>query len=70
MQAQNPKLLLQIDEAGVAEAYDICVRHLTAVDRAGRRRAVLMGTGSSVAFRLFVVGVAGAGRARLARLPG
>ncbi len=27
--AQNPKLLLQVDEGQVAQDYDTCVRHLT-----------------------------------------
>jgi len=37
-QAQNPKLLGQIDMGAVADAYDACVRHLMTVDPAGRRR--------------------------------
>jgi hypothetical protein len=57
MQAQNPKLLVQIDKARVAQAYDTCVKFLNAADRAARRRAMLMGMASSIAFSLFAVGV-------------
>jgi hypothetical protein len=56
-QAQNPKLLMQIDEGRVARAYDACVRYLNSVDRAARRRAMLLGMASSVAFSIFAVGV-------------
>lgn len=56
VQAQNPRLLMQMDEARVAQAYDICVRHLGSIDAWGRRRALFMGVASSVAFSLFVVG--------------
>ena len=56
-QAQNPKLLVQIDDGRVAQAYDACVRFLTGVDRKTRRRAMLAGMVSSIAFSLFAVGV-------------
>lgn len=56
-QAQNPKLLVQIDQGRVAMAHDACVRFLTGVDRKARRRAMLAGMASSIAFSLFVVGV-------------
>jgi hypothetical protein len=56
-QAQNPKLLMQIDDGRVAQAYDACVRFLGAVDRAERRRAMLLGMASSIAFSIFAVGV-------------
>ena len=56
-QAQHPKLLVQIDDGRVAQAYDACVRFLTGVDRKARRRAMLAGMVSSIAFSLFVVGV-------------
>ncbi|MDT8854267.1 hypothetical protein RNZ50_04280 [Paracoccaceae bacterium Fryx2] len=49
--AQNPKLLLQIDEEQVAEAYDICVRHLGSVNRYG----VLLGMASSATASLMAV---------------
>ncbi len=57
MQARNPRLLVQIDEARVAEAYDACVKFLNGLDRAERRRAMLMGMLSSAAFSIFAVGV-------------
>lgn len=41
--ARNPKLLGQIDMSEVAEAYDVCVRHLTTIDPAGRRRETVSG---------------------------
>jgi len=56
-QAQHPKLLVQIDDRRVAQAYDACVRFLTGVDRKARRRAMLAGMVSSIAFSLFAVGV-------------
>lgn len=42
-QAQNPKLLGQIDMGAVTDAYDACVRHLTTIDPAGRRRETIAG---------------------------
>jgi hypothetical protein len=56
-QAQHPKLLVQIDDGRVAQAHDACVRFLTGVDRKARRRAMLAGMVSSIAFSLFAVGV-------------
>jgi formylmethanofuran:tetrahydromethanopterin formyltransferase len=56
-QAQHPKLMVQIDDGRVAQAYDACVRFLNGVDRKARRRAMLAGMASSIAFSLFVVGV-------------
>jgi hypothetical protein len=56
-QAQHPRLLVQIDDGRVAQAYDACVRFLTGVDRKARRRAMLAGMASSIAFSLFAVGV-------------
>ena len=48
--AQNPKLLSQIDMAGVSEDYDRCVRHLAALDQADRRRQYFSGVVVSVGF--------------------
>ena len=56
-QAQHPRLMVQIDDARVGQAYDACVRFLNGVDRKARRRAMLAGMASSIAFSLFVVGV-------------
>ncbi len=56
-QAQNPKLMVQIDDARVFRAFDACLRYLNGVDRKARRRAMLAGIASSIAFSLFVVAV-------------
>lgn len=57
LMAPNPKLLRQIDEEKVAEAYDICVRHLGGVDAGAARRGAALGIAASVAFSLLVVGL-------------
>lgn len=41
--ARNPKLLGQIDMGAVADAYDTCLRHLTKIDPATRRRDAIAG---------------------------
>ena len=41
--SRNPKLLGQIDMSEVAEAYDVCVRHLMTIDPAGRKRETVAG---------------------------
>ena len=46
--AQNPKLLGQIDMGDVTEAYDVCVKHLIAIDPVGRRRDLFAGMVGSV----------------------
>jgi len=33
--SQNPRLLVQVDEGQIAEAYDLCVRHLGGLSRRG-----------------------------------
>ena len=48
--AQNPKLLGQIDMGDVTEAYDVCVKHLIAIDPVGRRRDMFAGIVGSVGF--------------------
>ncbi len=48
--AQHPKLLGRIDMGEVSKAYDICLRHLMAVDRARRRRDLVAGMIASVGF--------------------
>ena len=40
--AQNPRLLMQVDEGKVAAAFDICVRHLGGQKRGERRRAAVL----------------------------
>lgn len=53
--AQNPKLLMQIDNGAVAEAYDQCLRHLGGVDAGDRRRGLIVGVAASIAFSVLVV---------------
>lgn len=53
--ARNPRLLMQIDEAAVAEAYDIAVRHLVPLGASARRRSLLVATAAQAAFGLVVV---------------
>lgn len=59
--AQHPKLLGQIDMGQIADAYDVCVRHLAAIDVGQQRRARLGSMVSSVAFGtlLLALGVIG-----------
>lgn len=53
--SQNPKLLLQIDEGKVAEDFDLCVRHLGAIDLADRMKGRLLGFAGTVFVSLLVV---------------
>jgi hypothetical protein len=53
--AQNPKLLLQVDNEAAAAAYDLCVRHLGGVSR--DRRGALLSVAASVAFAVLTVAV-------------
>jgi hypothetical protein len=55
--AQNPKLLMQVDESRVAEAYDICLRYLNTVSVWDRRRAALVNMVLSILGNLLVVAV-------------
>ena len=48
--ARNPKLRGRIDMGEVSEAYDLCVRHLMAIDPARRRRDLFAGMIGSVGF--------------------
>lgn len=54
--AKNPKLLVQINHAAVAENYDICVRHLATVKAGGRMRGLLINVGATLAMGLLIVG--------------
>jgi hypothetical protein len=56
--AQNPKLLLQVDEGEVSKDFDICVRHLTAINAGAGMRRMLGSMVTQVAFGLLVLGVA------------
>ena len=53
--AQNPKLLIQIDEGKVAEAYDRCLRYLGPLGASGRRWFILQSMVAQIAFGLIVV---------------
>lgn len=57
VKSRNPKLLKEIEIKGVTEAYDICVRHLAAIDPAERRRKFIGGVLSSAGFGLLVSGL-------------
>jgi hypothetical protein len=54
-QAGHPRLLHQIDLGRVTRAHETCLRHLQGLNRAARRRAAIMGTVESIAFRLLAV---------------
>ena len=56
--ARNPKLLGQIDMSEVAEAYDACVRHLTTIDPAGRRRDSVAGMVGFVGYGILFLVIA------------
>jgi hypothetical protein len=57
--AKNPKLLGQIDMGAVTDAYDACVRHLTAIDPAGRRKELWAGAVGFVGYGILflVIGI-------------
>ena len=55
--SQVPKLLLQVNEGDVAKDYDICVRHLSAINPLPWPLAGLLRVGSSVALGLLVLAV-------------
>lgn len=57
-QARNPKLLGQIDMGAVTDAYDACVRHLTTIDPAGRRRETIAGMVGFVGYGILFLIVA------------
>jgi hypothetical protein len=54
--ARNPKLLMQIDEEKVAEAYDLCVRYLGALNAWDRRKGLMLNIAASIAFGLLLLG--------------
>ena len=61
MMMQSPKLMRQVDDATVAVAYDICVRHLTSVSPSAGRNGLILSIAASIAFSLLVVAVLLAG---------
>ncbi|WP_128515570.1 hypothetical protein [Tabrizicola thermarum] len=56
--AQNPKLLGQIDMGEVTEAYDICLKHLIAIDPVDRKRGYFAGIVGSVGFGVLALVIA------------
>jgi hypothetical protein len=54
--AQNPRLLLQIDEAQVAADYDTALRHLSGVRGGGRLRAMATAAGSALLVSAVILG--------------
>lgn len=55
--AQNPKLYLQLDAEKISADYDICLKHLGAVQAGGRGKTLLVNMASGVAFSLLAVAV-------------
>ena len=53
-----PKLLLQVNEGEVARDYDLCVRHLTSLNRGSGRMDGIVGVATSVALGLLVLALA------------
>lgn len=56
--AQHPKVQTMLDDARIAEAYDVCVKHLRAIGAAQRLQAMVLGVVGSLAFALLVLGAA------------
>lgn len=57
LQAQNPRLLLQLDDAVVAANYDVCLKHLGGLNLMDRRKGAAVGVAASVAFAVLSVAV-------------
>lgn len=54
--AQHPKMQMQLNDARIAEAYDICVRHLNKIGATDRLVGRLLGITGSIALAVLVVG--------------
>ena len=54
---RSPKLMHQVDDATVALAYDICLRHLNTVDPFAARRGLILDIAARIAFAVLVVAV-------------
>lgn len=54
--ARNPRLRPQVHPEKTAAAYDLCLRHLNGMGRAGRIRARLLGLAASLVLIVLVVG--------------
>ena len=55
-QAENPRLMMQLDLEKVAADYDLCVRHLGGLGAKDRRISALLDFGARLALILLVVG--------------
>ena len=53
--AQSPKLRVQLDHDAIASAYDLCFTHLRGLNRAKRRKGVILDTAARIAFALLAV---------------
>jgi hypothetical protein len=53
--AQSPKLRAQLDHDAIIRAYDLCYAHLHGLNRAQRRRGVILDTAARIAFALLAV---------------
>lgn len=53
--AQNPKLLLQLDEEKIAGNYDLCVKHLGGLNVWEKRKGMLIGLTTSLLFIVVTV---------------
>ncbi|MGL4280358.1 MAG: hypothetical protein ACRCS0_08335 [Albidovulum sp.] len=56
-QARVPKLMVQIDHARTAHAYDACLRYLKPIGAAERRRSLAMQVITGIGAAIFVTGV-------------
>lgn len=54
--AQNPKLMMQLDHAALAQAYDVCVKHLGRLNAWDRRKGAILGVAASIAASVLVLG--------------
>lgn len=55
--AKNPKLIAQVDMGAVSDAYDACLKHLTAIDPTERKRSALSGMVGYVGGGIFLLAV-------------
>ena len=55
--AKSGRLVHQIDDVAMAEAYDICLRHLGATDAADRCKGMATGIAASVLFSVLAAAV-------------
>lgn len=55
-QAENPRLMMQLDLEKVAADYDLCVRHLNGLGARDRRIGMMLDFGARLALIVLVVG--------------